>query len=311
MRRAFVSALTAAADREPRVVLLTGDLGFSVLEPFAERHPDRFVNAGVAEQNMLGVATGLAEAGFLPFVYSITPFAVLRPYEFIRDGPLAHRLPVRIVGAGEGTDYGTNGISHYALEDLALMRVLPGMTTVAPCDGEQMATALQALLAVPGPVYFRLCKDPLPPLAELQGRFAPGRVEPLLRGRDVLLLATGQAAHTSLAAARLLEGRGISAAVGALAGLSPVVHEELAGMLAEYRAVVTVENHLRWGGLGSLVCEAVASTGLATRVLTLGIDGWPSGAVGPHPYMQRRFGLDPEAVAERTARWLDERRSAR
>ena len=122
MRNAFLDALVSLAERDERVMLLTGDLGFSVLEPFAERFPDRFVNCGVAEQNMTGVATGLAEAGMVPFTYSIATFATLRPYEFIRNGAALHRLPVRVVGVGGGFDYGHNGITHFALEDYEVAR---------------------------------------------------------------------------------------------------------------------------------------------------------------------------------------------
>src|SRR5438093_8078761 len=128
MRTAFVRTLTDLAARDDRIVLLTGDLGWSVVEPFAERFPQRFFNAGVAEQNMVGVATGLAEAGFIPFVYSIVTFATLRPYEFIRNGPIQHRLRVRIVGVGGGVEYGSNGLSHYGLEDVAVLRAQPGIT---------------------------------------------------------------------------------------------------------------------------------------------------------------------------------------
>src|ERR1044071_7254868 len=134
MRKAFLTALAEIAERDPRVVLLTGDLGFMAMEPFRERFPERFFNVGVAEQNMVGVATGLAEAGFIPFVYSIMPFAVLRPYEFIRNGPIQHQLPVLIVGVGGGFEYGHNGLSHYGLEDIAVMRVQPGISVFAPAD---------------------------------------------------------------------------------------------------------------------------------------------------------------------------------
>src|SRR5215470_18612043 len=113
MRRAFTQALVQIAEQDPRLLLLTADLGYTVLEPFVERFPARFFNMGVAEQNMVGVATGLAEAGFVPFVYSINPFAVLRPYEFIRNGPIAHRLPVRVVGVGGGFEYGPQGQTHH------------------------------------------------------------------------------------------------------------------------------------------------------------------------------------------------------
>src|SRR5215211_9149428 len=142
MRRAFVQTLVELASQDPRVLLLTGDLGYMVVEPFAEAFPDRFFNAGVAEQNMVGLATGLAEAGFIPFVYSIVTFASLRPYEFIRNGPILHQLPVRIVGIGGGFEYGTAGVSHYGLEDIGVMRIQPGLTIIAPADFQQTRTAL-------------------------------------------------------------------------------------------------------------------------------------------------------------------------
>src|SRR5438093_8841337 len=143
MRRAFVNTLVELAERDPRILLLTGDLGYMALESFAERFPDRFVNVGVAEQNMVGLATGLAEAGLIPFVYSIATFASLRPYEFIRNGPILHQLPVRIVGVGGGFEYGHAGATHFALEDVGVMRVQPRIAAVAAADHEQLASALR------------------------------------------------------------------------------------------------------------------------------------------------------------------------
>jgi transketolase len=159
MRGAFVRTLVELADRDRRIALLTGDLGYMALEPFMEKHGDRFFNIGVAEQNMVGIATGLAESGFIPFVYSIVTFATLRPYEFIRNGPVWHQLPVRIVGVGGGFEYGAQGLSHHGLEDVGVMRVQPGMSVVAPADHQQMASALRATWNVPGPVYYRIGKD--------------------------------------------------------------------------------------------------------------------------------------------------------
>jgi len=136
MRAAFVRTLIEEAERDDRIMLLTGDLGFMALEPFRERFPDRFFNMGVAEQNMIGVATGLADAGYTPFCYSIVPFAVLRPFEFIRNGPVLHGLPVRIIGIGGGFEYGTAGPTHFGLEDIAeLKRELhhAGISVRWPC----------------------------------------------------------------------------------------------------------------------------------------------------------------------------------
>ncbi len=132
MRTAVIQTLISLASRDDRILLLTGDLGFMVLEPFAARFPDRFFNVGVAEQNMVGLATGLAEAGFIPFVYSIATFITMRPYEFIRNGPILQHLPVRFLGVGGGFEYGPAGPTHHALEDLAVMRTQPGLTVDRP-----------------------------------------------------------------------------------------------------------------------------------------------------------------------------------
>src|SRR5207248_3430954 len=159
VRIAFARTLGDLAEKDGRILLLTGDLGFMALETFSDRHPQRFVNVGVAEQNMVGLATGLAEAGFIPFCYSIVTFASLRPYEFIRNGPIQHRLPVRIVGIGGGLEYGPNGLSHYGLEDVAVMRAQPGITVIAPSDHQQARSAVLASWELPGPIYYRLGKD--------------------------------------------------------------------------------------------------------------------------------------------------------
>ncbi|MEM7588028.1 MAG: 1-deoxy-D-xylulose-5-phosphate synthase, partial [Acidobacteriota bacterium] len=159
MRTTFLETLEELAEQDERIMLLTGDLGYTVVEPFAEKFPQRFLNVGVAEQNMIGLATGLAEAGFLPFVYSIITFAILRPYEFIRNGPVLHGLPVRIVGVGGGYEYGHGGPTHHGLEELAVSRALPGLNIVAPADFEQTRSALRATWDRPGPIFYRLGKD--------------------------------------------------------------------------------------------------------------------------------------------------------
>jgi transketolase len=137
MRAVFVEKLTELATQDQRIVLLTGDLGFMALEPFREAHPDRFFNVGVAEQNLMGVATGLADAGFTPYCYSIATFASLRGFEFFRNGAVWHNLPVRLVGMGGGFEYGSAGMTHHALEDIGVMRTLPRVTILAPADAGQ------------------------------------------------------------------------------------------------------------------------------------------------------------------------------
>jgi transketolase len=296
VRTAFAARLTELADADDRIVLLTGDLGFTVLEPFAERHPDRFFNAGVAEQNMVGLATGLAEAGFIPFAYSIATFATLRPYEFIRNGPALHRLPVRIVGIGGGIDYGHNGVTHFALEDVGVMRLQPEITTIVPADREQTRAALDAIADLDRPVYLRLGRlgDPVP---KLEGRFRVGRFEVLADGGDAALIALGPLAHAALAARELLERDGIRATVAVVSSFNPSPEEDVRELLAGVPVAATVEGHYRIGGLGSFVAEVVADAGLGTRIARIGVEAMPHGLTGSEDFLAEKLGLTPAAIA--------------
>ncbi len=296
MRAEFARAMVDLAERDERVVLLTGDLGFTVLEPFAERHPERFYNVGVAEQNMVGLATGLAEAGLVPFVYSIATFASLRPYEFIRNGPALHEFPVRIVGVGGGLDYGHNGVTHYALEDVGVLRVQPSLTVLAPADPDQALGALAATEELPTPVYFRLGKE-AKPVPGLEGRFALGRAEAIGEGDDVAIVALGTMASEAVEAARLLAERDVAATVVVVASVSPPPIEDLLDVLGRVRLALTVEAHYPRGGVGSLVCEVVAEHGLDCRVLRRGVDRMPRGVTGTQRYLYEVFGLSGPQLA--------------
>ena len=310
MRRAFATTLAELADRDPRIILLTGDLGYKALEPFADRFPGRFLNVGVAEQNMMGVATGLAEAGFLPFVYSIVTFAVLRPYEFLRNGPVLHRLPVRIVGVGGGFEYGTAGPTHHGLEDVALTRVLPGLTVVAPADHQQARTALLATWDLPGPVYYRLGKDDRAVVPGLEGRYEPGQVPIVRRGTDLAFLTLGSVANEAVAAAELLAARGVSAAVAIVACVSPAPVLALQRLLRQYRLMLTVEAHYVAGGLGSLAAEVVTEHGLACRLVRCGVATAPDGISGSPAHWHAVHGLSAEALADiALCEWRPVRRS--
>jgi transketolase len=304
MRNEFVDELLALAEEDERIMLLTGDLGFMVLEDFQRRFPDRFINCGVSEQNMLGVATGLAEAGFVPFAYSIATFSSLRPYEFIRNGPALHDLPVRIVGVGGGFDYGHNGITHFALEDYAVMRTQPRIATIAPADAAQARAALRASSEVAGPVYFRISKrgDALP---GLDGRFELGGLTTVREGRDAAILAIGSIAHEAVAAAELLAEDNIDAAVAVVSSFNPSPIEEIAALLAEMPTVLTVEAHYRDGGLGSLVAETIAERDLGCRLLRAGVARMPAGETGSQAFLEDRHGLSAPRLAEQLERALD------
>jgi len=299
MRQAFAQALMELAAADPRVMLLTADLGFGVLEKFAAAYPDRFFNVGVAEANMIGLATGLAEGGFIPFAYSIATFATLRPYDQFRNGPVAHQLPVRLVGIGGGFEYGQNGLTHQGLEDLALMRVQPGLTTIAPADPAQAGAALKATYALPGPIYYRIGKSDALHLPELEGRFRLGRVEVVGEVGEVVLLATGAIAVEAMAAARLLRQAGVRAGVAVVSTLRPEPIADLRELLARCTLAATIEAHYVWGGLGSLTAEVIAEGGLGCRLLRCGVASMPAGASGSEAHLNHRHGLSSAALAER------------
>jgi transketolase len=302
MRTAFVQGLCQLAERDGRVMLLTADLGWSVLEPFANRFPDRFINVGVAEQNMLGLATGLALEGRVPFVYSIATFASMRCYEQFRNGPVLHRLPVRVVGTGGGFAYGHAGPTHHALEDLAIARALPTVNVLAPADGAQTRSILAASMAMPGPVYLRIDKSEDADLPTLAGEFALGEPNVVRPGGDVLFLATGSIVREALAAAERLEGQGIFAAVAAVPHLAGSA--SLAELIGSYPDIASLEEATVCGGLGSLVAETIADGGLSCRLLRLGVRAGLDEHSGSRPYLLRMHGLDAESVAAQTLEFI-------
>ncbi|MDO8184189.1 transketolase C-terminal domain-containing protein [Conexibacter sp. JD483] len=296
MRSAFAAGLVEVAAADERIILLTADLGYTVLEPFAERFPDRFMNVGVAEQNMVGMATGLAEAGYTPYVYSIATFASMRGYEFIRNGPVLHQLPVRVVGVGGGLDYGHNGLTHYAVEDVALMRTQPDLTIVAPADPDQVRTAVPVLQQLNGPVYLRLGKESAS-VPGLMGRFRLGGVEAIGDGRDVVFVTLGGAAAQAVEAATLLSERGVEASVAVVSSLNPSPSDDLAVLLGETELAISVEAHYVAGGVGSFAAETIAERRLACRLVRAGLRETPVGETGSRDHLYARHGLMPEQLA--------------
>jgi transketolase len=301
MRTALIDALLEIAETDPKVFLLTADLGFTVVERFARKHPDRFLNVGVAEANMIGIAAGLASRGYTPYCYSIATFASMRGYEQIRNGPLLHELPVRVIGIGGGFAYGHAGVTHFALEDYAIGRAQPRLTVVAPCDPAQTLAAIRALHAHPGPIYYRIGKGSDPAIPELKGRFRLGEIEVLSKGSTALLLATGGIAIEAIEAGRLLQAQGISCTVALCPSLAPFRAQGLVELLKGHRLAVTVEEHYLQGGLGSLAAETIADHGLALKLLRLGVSRMPGGVSGSQAYLRRQAGLNREAIASSLA----------
>ncbi|MEI6043100.1 MAG: transketolase C-terminal domain-containing protein [Chloroflexota bacterium] len=309
MRNTFARTLAELAEHDPRILLLTGDLGYMALEPFSEKWPGRFLNVGVAEQNMVGLATGLAEAGFLPFLYSIVTFAALRPYEFIRNGPVLHQLPVRIIGMGGGFEYGSAGPTHHGLEDVGVMRLQPGLTVVAPADYPQARTALLATWDLPGPVYYRLGKDDKTVIPSLEGRFELGRTQTIREGKDLLLIAMGNISQQVVLAAEELASQGVNCTVLVVASLNPSPLEDLKATLSQFRLALTIEAHYVVGGVGSLVSEVVAEQGLNCRIIRCGVKTTPDGVSGSEKFYYQKHGLNHEALVETALLALSEVRS--
>ncbi|MDI6623126.1 MAG: transketolase C-terminal domain-containing protein [Brevundimonas sp.] len=297
MRDAFIQALTELAAVDDRIVLVTGDLGFGVLQDFASRFPQRYINAGVAEQNMTAIACGMALEGFQVYTYSIGNFPTLRCLEQIRNDVCYHDADVKIVSVGGGFSYGQLGMSHFATEDLAIMRALPNMTVVAPSDPWEAAELTRQVSARRGPTYLRLDKSAagLPPTPATLGRSRQVR-----DGEDVCLIATGGILEEAVKAADLLAAQGISAAVHAVATVKPL-DPDLVATAGAAKAVVVVEEHTVIGGLGGAIAEACMSAGAAPRrFLRIGLEDIYPTVVGDQRYLRKVYELDAEAIARRT-----------
>ena len=227
MRDSFINALTQLLEQDEHTILLTADLGFGIFNDIAERFPTRFVNVGVAEQNMIGVATGLALDGWTVFAYSLGNFPTIRCLEQIRNDAAYHEANVNIICSGGGFTYGALGMSHHATEDLSLMRALPGVTVVAPCDAYESYEATKALAKTPGVGYLRIEKEVAHDTKESGGAFEIGKARTLRQGNDITLIAIGGLVGEALKTAKYLEKENVSARVLSLHTLSPLDHQAI------------------------------------------------------------------------------------
>jgi transketolase len=305
VRSAFFTTLLELAEQDERIHLVVGDLGFGVVEPFARRFPGRFLNAGVAEQNMTGVAAGLALCGKIVFTYSIGNFSTLRCLEQIRNDVCYHHADVKIVSVGGGFAYGALGMTHHAVEDLAMMRVLPGMVVVAPGDPFEVEQATRAVVAQPGPCYVRLGRVGEPRIHGPSAVFKLGRAIRVREGRALTLITTGGLLETGVQVAERLEAAGIDARVVSMHTLKPLDEAEVVSAAAETGAIATLEEHSVIGGLGSAVAEILAESGGARgRLKRFGAASAFTDEVGSQEYMRAMHGLSPSAVFESLRSWL-------
>ena len=298
MRNAFAAAITELAQIDPRIVLLSGDIGNRLFDKFKDKSPDRFYNCGVAEANMTGVAAGMAMCGLRPLTYTITPFGTTRVLEQIRVDICYHNVPVTIVGTGSGLSYASLGPTHHSCEDVALMRVLSNMTVVCPADSMEVRPALEAILKLDGPAYLRLGKKGEPAVHAKPPKFEIGRVIPMREGNEVCILGMGTMVSVGLKAAELLEKDGVSAKVVSFHTVKPLDDEFLAEAFKKFSVVAVIEEHSRIGGLGSAVGEWLTANRIATGALAeFGTPDIFMHEAGSQEYARERFGLTGPAIA--------------
>lgn len=297
MRDAFIRRLTLLAERDPRVYLVTGDLGFGVLNEFRKRFPERFLNAGVAEQNMTGVATGLALEGRIVFTYSIGNFSTLRCLEQIRNDASYHDANVKVVSVGGGFSYGALGISHHATEDVAVLRATPGLTVLTPGTRWEAEEATEVVAQTRGTCYLRLDKSFGEETVSGGEPFCLGRSRLFRQGEAATIIAMGGVLGEALAAADVLVERGVRCRVLSMTTMKPFDGAAVVSACRETGGLVTVEEHVLEGGLGSAVAETCFDEGVwPRRSARLGLRGGFSSIVGSQEYLRQQYGIDRRAI---------------
>ncbi|VVB57153.1 1-deoxy-D-xylulose-5-phosphate synthase [uncultured archaeon] len=306
MRQTFVSKLLDFAVRYPELMVVSGDLGYSVFEPFMAQRAGQFLNVGIAEQDMIGISAGLALSGKKVFAYSITPFSTVRPLEQIRMDVCYHNLPVRIIGTGAGLSYGTLGPSHHGTEDLALMRAMPNMVVCAPADKHELAALMDFSMRHAGPLYMRIGRASEPDVHKAAPtlKFGEGLCV-LNEGNDFAILACGNMVFNSMEAARLLTAKGKRGQVYSMPFVKPL-DSALVLKLGARLPLFTVEEHSIMGGLGSAVAEALADGGVKPPAFQrFALPDAFQKKVGKHDYLRQLNGLTAPQIAASIAKKLE------
>ncbi|MDN5006363.1 transketolase family protein [Bradyrhizobium sp. GCM10027634] len=307
MRTTFIESLSQAASENPDIWLLCGDLGYSVLEPFAAKFPDRYLNVGVAEQNMAGIAAGIALSGKTVFIYSIGNFPTLRCLEQLRNDVCYHGADVKVVAVGAGYAYGSQGYTHHALEDAGIMSMLPGIEVFVPCDPNEVRAATRLIAGSGKPSYLRLSRQGEP---NLGGDVTDIRKPRVLReGGEIAILASGPIASRALAAADELAERGRNVRVVSVSCLKPLDEDAIRGAAGNAALVVTLEEHILRGGLFSLVAGAFGGSAQRPRVAGIGIpeQGGRTSSAGSREALLDAAGLSVQAIVARIEQSLQTR----
>lgn len=268
MRKAFVRALSEEAKKNKKIILLTGDLGFNVLEEFRDLFPERFLNLGVAEANLVTVAAGLATTGYIPFVYSIATFMSMRPFEQIRSDVSLQNLNVKIVGVGGGLSYTKAGPTHHSMEDISLMRNLSNMTILAPFDQDETYTATKRMVKHKGPVYLRVGRNPDQTLKNVKEKFEIGKARQLISGSKVAICFTGSQISQSLEVVKILKQKGIDPSLYSFSTIQPIDKKNLSLIAKNHPFIFTVEEHRVSGGFGTAVLEELNKMNFTKNIFT-------------------------------------------
>jgi len=304
MRNAFAKQITELAQTDPRIVMLSGDIGNRLFDNLKAKCPGRFFNCGVAEANMMGMAAGMALSGLRPVCYTITPFITYRCMEQIRVDVCYHHAPVVIVGTGSGYSYASLGATHHSCEDMGMLRLLPGMAVIAPADSLEVRGALAAAFRQDNPVYIRIGKKGEPNVHASEPVFEIGKAIPLREGTDVALLCAGTMLPVALAAAELLGREGVSAFVASFHTIKPLDTALLQEAFAKYKVVATIEEHSILGGLGGAIAEWKADANAPGRLVRFATADEFLHATCEQDEAREHFGLTAPAIAARVRQAL-------
>jgi len=298
MRITFVKTLTEFAKKNPQVILLTGDLGFSVFEDFIQTCPNQFINAGIAEQNMAGMAAGLASEGKIPVIYSIIPFVTMRNFEQIRNDVCYQNLNVKIVGVGAGFSYGPYGHTHHALEDIGILRTLANMTIFCPGDPVEVQATTKAMLQLKGPAYLRLGKAGEPVIHPTGIHFQIGKGIIIEKGNDLTIIATSTMVYRALEVAKQLQSKNITVRLVSMPTIKPFDEELIRQCVKETKKIFTLEEHSIIGGLGSAVSEVIAEYGKPVVFKRIGVPDRFTKVIGKQDYMRAANGLEVHQIVK-------------
>ena len=305
MRDNFINSLIKLAEKDKDIVLLTGDLGFGVFEKFENSFPDQYFNVGVAEQNMIGLATGLALEGKKVVTYSIGNFGTLRCLEQIRNDACYHDANITFIANGGGFSYGSLGMSHHTTEDLAILRSLPNMYVVAPCTPNEAGEAIKAMILKGGTGYLRLDKTVASDCFS-EDPFVIGKSRRYKEGKDITLIATGSILSEANAASIALKKKGIEVRVVGMHSIKPIDVDEITDATLNTGGIVTIEEHNKDGGLGSAISEVCMDLSIMpNKFLRICLDNKYSSIVGSQQYLRLRYGLDSKAIVKKVLSLLN------